>query len=239
MGNTSPLDIDIARVESLLAQAQAHRAVPARMEVLSGLLLGCPYQSNPLVGSPENPEVFVSSLAAFDCVTYVETVLALAGASTAQEFAERLRRIRYEGGQVEWARRNHYMLDWMKNNRLAGNVWPVAAERLAVRKDRLLDAVPGLPPRQVHFWCVPKPQWKKLEPRVRTSDVIFFVSTRNDLDIFHCGLLVKGDAGFRMRHAARSRQSVVEQDLAEFLRENSMSGLMAVRPVGEIRGGNP
>jgi hypothetical protein len=36
-----------------------------------------------------------------------------------------------------------------------------------------------------------------------------------------------------MRHAAKSRGGVVEQDLGEFLKSNRMAGVIVVRPVGE------
>jgi hypothetical protein len=239
MEMTRPQGFDGERAKSLLARARDYRPVAERVEVFSELLLGYPYQSNSLLGSLETPEVFTSSFEAFDCVTYVETVLALALSPGPDDFANWLRRIRYEEGRVEWARRNHYMTSWMRNNVRLGAVWPVAAEALATRKERILDAVPGLPPKKTRFWCIPKSRIRRFGARLRTGDLIFFVSTRKDLDVFHCGVLVKEDDRLRMRHAARSRQSVVEQDLAEFLKENSMSGLMAVRPVGEIGGGNP
>ena len=47
------------------------------MEALSRYFLGHPYQINPLIGSAGTPEVFTVSLDAFDCVTFVETILAL------------------------------------------------------------------------------------------------------------------------------------------------------------------
>ena len=83
-----------ARLRQLLAGARPHHTVPARMEVLSATLVGCPYVAHGLVGSAAIPEHFTASLEGFDCVTYVETVLALARASDAAGFAEELRRSR-------------------------------------------------------------------------------------------------------------------------------------------------
>ena len=70
--------------------------------------LGLPYSST-LIGSAQQPEVFVASLDRFDCVTYIETVVALARASNAAQFAEFLRHLRYDHGRVAWEKRNHYM----------------------------------------------------------------------------------------------------------------------------------
>ena len=65
---------------------------------------------------------------------------------------------------------------------------------------------------------------------LKTSDLIFFASTKRRLDIFHCGIVVRDGERLRMRHAARSRNGVVEQDLDDFLKDNRMAGVIVVRP---------
>lgn len=164
-------------------------------------------------------------------MTYVETILALARASDPDGFAEELRGIRYDGGRVEWARRNHYMTDWVRRNARAGVVKLVSARTLETRKEKLLNAVPGLPPRRARFSCVPKTKVTAFEPRWKNGDVILFASTKAGLDVFHCGLLVLAGGRWNLRHASRSQGRVVEEDLASFLRANRMAGLIAVRPL--------
>ncbi len=204
-----------------------------RVEAFSKLLLGRPYRAEPLGGSPDGSELFTASLAGFDCVTYVETVLALSLAATPEEFTLWLRRIRYEDGRVEWARRNHYMTGWVRSNARIGVVRPLSAAGLENRKERVLDVVPGLPPRRVGFSCVPKRELGKLARRLLTGDLIFFASTRPHLDVFHCGILVRDGDRLQLRHAARSRQGTVEEDLSGFLGENRMAGVLVVRPLPE------
>lgn len=206
-----------------------------RVDDFSKALLGCAYEAAPLVGSPETAEVFTASLERFDCVTYVETVLALSLASSPGEFIDWLRRIRYEGGRIEWARRNHYMTGWIRSNARIGVVRPVSAGLRATHKDRWLSIVPGLPPARTRFSCIPKREIRMLERRLVPGDLIFFASTRAHLDVFHCGILVREGDRWRMRHAARSRRSVVEQDLSDFLSSNRMAGVLVVRPVGKTQ----
>jgi len=232
MTQTRPRGLDGKQARRLLSQTKDLRTVSDRVTRLSGLLLGRPYVAGALVGSAETPEVFTVSLDAFDCVTYLETVLALALASDARGFAEELRRIRYEEGQVEWTRRNHYMTGWIRAN-TPGFVRPLAAGPRASRKERLLDAVPGMPPKRAVFVCLPKARIRDLEPRLRSGDLIFFASTRKDLDVFHCGILVEDRPRWLLRHAARSKGAVVEQDLREFLKANRMAGVLVARPLGE------
>lgn len=60
---------------------------------------------------------------AFDCETYVDTVLALALADNLQDFKEKILKIRYKAGKVAYTQRNHFTdLDWNLNNQAQGFV---------------------------------------------------------------------------------------------------------------------
>src|SRR5437016_10664219 len=106
----------------LLNQFRAADEFGERLECISAHLLKSPYLNNPLGGGPDVQESLVIRFDGFDCVTYVEMVLALAGSRTADEFSDALREMRYIGGKVAWHSRNHYMLDWIKNNQRRGIV---------------------------------------------------------------------------------------------------------------------
>ena len=231
MKKSRPRGPDLRRARALLARVRPHRTVPARVEALSAALLGSPYVAHGLVGSAETPEALVAPLDGFDCVTYVENVLALARAADPAGFAGELRALRYDGGVVEWRRRNHYMTEWVKRNARAGLVRPVAAGALATRKEKLLTAVPGLPGRRARFACVPKARFGVFAPRLRNGDLLLFASTKPGLDVFHCGLFVLAGGAPRLRHASRSAGRVVEEDLAAFLAANRMAGVVAARPL--------
>src|SRR6185369_16486609 len=140
------------RVEQLLSKTKPHRSAGNRIEILSRSFLGKPYKTHPLIGSADTPEVFTVSLNEFDCVTYIETVLALSRAASADDFLEWLRRIRYENGRVKWDRRNHYMTGWIRSNIRAGAVRRLFLPSLAtVTKEKKLDSVPGLRPVHARF----------------------------------------------------------------------------------------
>lgn len=231
MEHAQPRGLNRRRVEQLLSRTKAQRTAGNRIEVLSRTFLGRPYTINPLIGSAEKPEVFTTSINGFDCVTFVETVLALARASTAGEFTEWLRKIRYEGGRVQWERRNHYMTGWIRSNRKAGLLlrW-TPRDAVTVTKERMLDGLPGLTPVKAHFECVPRPGIRRIEPQLETGDLIFFASTRKHLDVFHCGIIVRDGSRILMRHASRSKGGVVEQELNDFLKANRMAGIIVARP---------
>jgi hypothetical protein len=218
-------------VKDLLDEAAGEPRLGSRVELVSARLLGRPYLINPLGGGPGLPEVLSVTLDGFDCVTYIETVLAVAMSRTEGEFTVVLRRMRYDGGRVDWFSRNHYMTDWVRNNEARGIVSDLTRGPEAVEKTRALRVVEGLPQKAVRFSCFPKRRLASVSRDIATGDLIFFVSARKWLDVFHTGLLVKSGDDILMRHATRARGEVVEQRLSEFMSDNRMSGFMLLRPV--------
>src|SRR5712692_8147154 len=80
-----------------------------RLEQISRRFLGRPYVEGSLGGGADVPEVLRITLEAFDCVSYLEAVLALACSATLNAFVVTVRRIRYEREEIDWFHRNHYM----------------------------------------------------------------------------------------------------------------------------------
>jgi len=143
MKHASPLGLSRRRVAQLLSKTKHDRSAASRIDVLSRHFVGHSYIPNPLIGSADTAEVFTASLDGFDCVTYLETILALARASSVDDFIEWLRKIRYERGRIQWDRRNHYMTLWIRNNVRAGIIRPVSMPAVPIlRMDRVLNVVP-------------------------------------------------------------------------------------------------
>ncbi len=236
MKDAQPTGLSRRRVEQLLAKAKDNRSITGRIDALSRHFIGASYQSNPLIGSVDTPEVFTVSLDGFDCVTYIETTLALARASNVDDFVEELREIRYERSRIQWERRNHYMTQWIRNNVREGILRPVSIGAVpTVIKERVLNVVPGLAAQRTRMKFVPKAAVPRLEPHLQGGDLIFFGSTRKHLDTFHAGIIVRGGKNTLMRHASRSQGGVVEQELSEFLKANRMAGVIVVRPQTVVR----
>src|ERR1700677_119135 len=163
MERAQPKGLRRRRVEQLLSKAKSDRSAADRIDLLSRHFLGQPYKSNPLIGSADTAEVFTASLDGFDCVTYIETILALTRASNVDEFVEWLRKIRYEQGRIQWDRRNHYTTAWIRNNVREGIVRPISTRAVPiVIRERDLNVVPGLAARRTHIKCVPKPSVPRL-----------------------------------------------------------------------------
>ena len=223
-------EANLHQVRELLREADTAGSWPARLETLSRLLLGRPYLVGPLVGSATEPERLVTRLDGFDCVTYVETVLALARCARPDEFADRLTALRYEHGRIDWLARNHYMSAWLQRNGAAGFVAPVVVDVGSAGAVRTLSILPDYPAREVALRWLEASSAELLPGLVRTGDVVCFVSTRDDLDTFHVGLLVTGPS-LLLRHAARSRGGVVQEPLADFLAREQTPGMLLARPL--------
>jgi hypothetical protein len=192
----------------------------------SSLLLGAPYRPSPLgegAGRDADPRF---RLDAFDCVTLVETAMAL-GAATSVAGAERLLdEVRYDGAP-SWAARRHYVeSQWLPALVRAGWLEPVPAEALGaatVRVVQRLDAeawraaaraghaVPGLaaadlPVGAFALDVVPLDRLAEVSPRIPDGAVLVVVRVphpgRPTL-VTHMGLAVTGADGSRaLRHAS-------------------------------------
>lgn len=230
-----------AEIAALLDRADGVRDLSRRMDRVSEGLLGHPYLADSLVGSTSTSELLVARLDGFDCVTFVESVLALALSRRAAHFAPLLQSIRYLGGRVRWRDRNHYFTQWVRRNTRLGFV--VEREQGEVERGapRRLDGVADLPPPTWKPRYLPVAAAHSLANKVKTGDIVAFVSTRADLDVFHVGLLVEG-AEVRLRHAGKSNGQVVEEPLVAFLARNTTPGLLLLRPkepphLDTLRGG--
>lgn len=227
---SAPHDLDRKRVRELLLVARPFRDMDSRIDGISRQCVGLPYRDCPLDGGPDQKEVLTASVDGFDCVTFVESVLALASSDSVDEFANTLRLIRYRDGEVGWTTRNHYMTDWIRENQRAGFVRNLTRGRGVVRRERHLNVVPGLPEHRVQVSSLPKTEFMDRLRLVRSGDLAFFVSTRKNLDVYHCGVLIRGGEDVFMRHAARSRGHVVEEPVVDFLGRNRMVGVILIRP---------
>lgn len=116
----APIQTDDRFVDQLLEKFDDVESTVDRIEGISEKFLGTPYRDGPLgegvSGKYDNdPQI---CLTAFDCTTFVESVLALSTARDAQMFHVVLKAIRYKNGAVDFVHRNHFPdADWIPNNK--------------------------------------------------------------------------------------------------------------------------
>ncbi len=205
--------------------------LPNRLGMIAGFFRDRPYVDDPLGGGPGGVERLVSRLDGFDCVTFAESVWALATSKEPADLEGRLRALRYRAGRLEWASRNHYMSQWIGRGEAAGRLIRVLPERWTdLGPPRTLSLVDGLPPVPWTPHGLPRSEVHRLREAAELGDLVCFLSTRDDLDVFHVGLLMnRGGGELALTHASRSGGKVVAEPLEDFLERNETPGLLVAR----------
>ncbi|WP_082540612.1 N-acetylmuramoyl-L-alanine amidase-like domain-containing protein [Pseudolabrys sp. Root1462] len=225
----TPVPVRDARINKLIGQASHLPSIAMRVAFISHALLGSPYRAHTLVGGPRRPERLVVRDDVFDCVTFLETVLAAARSRDTSQLPSQLRLIRYRDGSVEWHARNHYFADWCANN-IANKVCRPLALPGSTTVNKRLTSEPGLPPHRVAMTALPVGALFEHKLLLATGDIIGFMSRRPGLDYFHSGFIVVDDAGgLWLRHAAESRGRALDQPLPRFLRDNRTQAVTLLR----------
>lgn len=240
--------LTLAAPASDVAVARALRAAPAggaRAAAATRPLLGAAYAPSPLGeerGRDPDPRF---RLDAFDCMTLVETALALGSAASLAEARVALDDVRYSGPPA-YATRNHEVLaQWIPSNVAKGWIAPAtpgpapgapprkawkeytpeswAAVRAAGR------AIPGLPRRALPLGrfeapIVPPEDAAAAAALVPDGAVVFVVradAPERATRVTHAGLVVRGrDGAALVRHATSSRgvARVIEEPIERFVR---------------------
>lgn len=132
----------IERARAGSEAAPAYSAVIQRI-VRDAALQGRDYEHAPLDGDPAH-ERLQAGFGRFDCVTYVETVLALASTAVTAHpafarYADALAALRYRDGEPAYCARLHYFTDWVRAGVAAGRLEDVTV-RVADAPDNLAFA---------------------------------------------------------------------------------------------------
>ncbi|MBI4700027.1 MAG: DUF1460 domain-containing protein [Deltaproteobacteria bacterium] len=217
-----------------------HAGFDARLETVSALFLGAPHRLSPLgegPGSVPDPDPLFD-FTRFDCLTYVEEVMALGWYGDLATATRELQRIRYTGGQVRYGARKHIMMaQWIPQNVAAGFVRDITREvgesatvvaRLQVRSEqfergpgtKLLLAAADRPVGSYELPIVPIALAAGLADRVPHGTIVTSIrraDPRLPYRAGHVGLVLVLGGERRVRHATAARGRVVEQSFASFV----------------------
>jgi hypothetical protein len=189
------------------------------------------------VGDPYTPhtldipgdERVIINLREFDCVTFVESTLALArmirdGRSDFEALPAEIERIRYRDGRLDgYASRLHYFSEWIADNADRGVVEPITpapsgtpdSEPISFMS-RHAEAYPqldGFPERVERIRAIearlsqrprvyiPEAEIGAAAAGIRDGDVIAATSAVEGLDIAHTGFAVWQDGALHLMHA--------------------------------------
>jgi hypothetical protein len=238
-------DLDLQRLlgwtAALRGAGLARAASPlGRSAVRVGeLAAGTPYEPSTLEaylragGSPAGTEPITLSLTRFDCVTLVESCLAVArvagdqGAPTWERFGRAIERMRYRGGERRgYASRLHYFSEWIADGAWRGLVRDLGAELGGVEDRRPLRfmtrhraSYPALTDhgtfREIGSIerrldgrprrVVPTGRIREVADRIETGDVLAFATAIPGLDVTHAAFAYRDEAAvLRVLHAPLS-----------------------------------
>jgi hypothetical protein len=203
----------------------------------------------------------VVNLRGLDCVTFVESTLALSRCIKLrthrfEDYTEQLRIIRYRGGVIDgYASRLHYFSDWIDDNAqknvvadvsrdLGGTLFKhttnfMTGHRSSYRQladepvfEKIKDTEKRL--NKLERYYIPKETTADNKVAIRQGDIIGITTSLEGLDIAHTGIAVGSNGAIRYLHAPLSGGTVqiTESSLSEYLlRNKSRTGVMVARPL--------
>jgi hypothetical protein len=203
------------------------------------LAAGTPYQPGTLEaylragGSPRGQEPLTLSLTHFDCVTLVESCLAVARVAGGQDvptwrrFGREIERMRYRGGQRRaYTSRLHYFSEWIADGASRGLVRDLGAELGGLEDRRPLRfmtrhraSYPAFADEDVYReiraierrldgrprHVIPTDRIPAVADRIESGDVLAFATAIPGLDVTHAAFAYRDAAGIlRVLHAPLS-----------------------------------
>ena len=210
--------------QNLFDIACKSESITQRIKIISEQLLNLPYCQNPLTPFGET-EQFVYSLESFDCVTFLESVLALALTKRCDNVENILRKIRYHNAQVSWQMRCHYMTNWIEENEKNGFI-QLDLNFSNASIPRHLSALKGYQEKDEIIHYCPIEFIQAPYDKIKDGALLFFVSLKDNLDYFHVGFAIRDkNDNLYLRHAAKSIGCVNDEPFDHFLARNEMLGI--------------
>jgi hypothetical protein len=135
--------------EIVLSKFQTVETVSTRLDLFSQSFLNVPYGNGGPLGEGELGRYDQDPLYrfdAFDCTTFVETVVSLSLAREVTTFESTMDEIRYENGEIDYLKRNHFpSLQWIPNNIKNGLLKEINQLIVPTSDMKLAEAVINLP----------------------------------------------------------------------------------------------
>jgi len=244
--------MDLAAKEGL-ADKPIGDVIPA----LGFSFLGTPYVAHSL--EAPGPERLVVNLRAFDCTTFMESILVLSRCvklkvKTFDGYRRQLQFVRYRGGVIDgYPSRLHYLTDWVWDNeqkkvlrdvtesiggKRAGKVIDFMSTHISSYRPlsdtgfvrRIKETEQELTARSYVF--VPKDRVRAELAKIHNGDLIGTATSIVGIDVSHTGIAVRKDGTMKFLHAPLSggEVQVSEGSLADYLAKyDAVTGIVVAR----------
>lgn len=239
----------MSRFEQLMQYANeqklSDRPMGEIIQAISQQFLGAQYKANLLDQAKE--ETLFISFDKFDCVLFVETVLAIARGVAIQDysyetFTNYLIEQRYRNGQLNgYCSRLHYFSEWINDNQkrtTVNNITQVIGGGVLLNKKLNFISnnrrnYPQLVSNEPNYQCIvemeknldglsidyiPKNQVRKIYNNLQPGDIVAVATSIQGLDVTHTGLVYKTQNGnLGLIHASPNGIVRISQDLQVYV----------------------
>ncbi|MGD1717140.1 DUF1460 domain-containing protein [Dapis sp. BLCC M172] len=246
-------------MEYAIKQNLAEGSMAEIMQAIADYFIGTPYKAGLLDQS--NQESLVITLDGFDCVLFVETVLAMARGIAMEDysyltFINNIRNQRYWKGKMDgYCSRLHYFSEWIADNQRRGNVRDIGVELGGERVKKQLFFMsknrwnyPQIASNDANYQCIvsmednisklkinyiPYYKIRSIYGQLKPGDIIAVATEINGLDVTHTGLVYRNsDGNIGFIHASPAGKVTVAYDLERYIwNVESAIGILVARPV--------
>jgi len=246
-------------MEYAIKQNLAELSMAEIMQAIADYFIDTPYKAGLLDQSDR--ESLVVTLDGFDCVLFVETVLAMARGIAMEDysyltFINHIRNQRYWKGQMDgYCSRLHYFSEWIADNQRRGNVKDIGVKLGAERVNKQLFfmsknrwSYPQIARNDTNYQCIVSmensisklkinyiPYYKisSVYSQLKPGDIIAVATEINGLDVTHTGLVYRNsDGNIGLIHASPAGSVTVAYDLERYIwNVESAIGILVARPV--------
>ena len=247
--NTSAFEIgDAVKYNRVIEYAKQNNLTQKPLgeivQLVARQFLGSEYQAGLLDRSTQ--EILVISLKQFDCLLFIETVLAIADNIVRQEygdseFSRGIENRRYWNGKMNgYCSRLHYFSDWVSDNQARGNLNNVTKELGGIDTIKQLNfmttnrsSYPNLVKSDVNFQCIarveaslstnfnyiPTKNIHQIYARLQPGDIVGIATNIAGLDFTHTGLVYQQPNGrIGLIHASPAGKVTIAPDLQIYVK---------------------
>lgn len=237
---------DRAIFDRYLSEMATNKNLPTGelMVKTARFFLDAPYVSATL---EKEPEGLVINLREMDCMTLVETTVALTRTMQSPTpsfdlFCKNLQTLRYRNGEInDYTDRLHYTTDWIYENEQRGLLKDVTRETGGIPLSVAVSfmsthpdsykPLKGNPARiatiaaqeqeinaRPHYY-IPESEINKQAGGMKDGDIVCFVTTINGLDVSHVGVICRVGGKLTFIHASTTQKKVIvnEAPLQEYV----------------------
>ena len=258
---TAILPEDIARFDKIVQYAKQQnlpdRAIGEILQAIGDNFLGKPYAEGLLDKS--GAEKLIITLNKFDCVLFVETVLAISRGVAVkdydyQNFVNRIEEQRYSNGKMNgYCSRLHYFSEWINDNQKRQTVENITAQLGGIPMNKTLNfmsqhrsSYPQMAKDEATYQCIvgieadlakttvnyiPTNRIKSIYSQLKPGDIVAVATDVKGLDVTHTGFVYRNaDGNLGLIHASPAGAVTVAYDLQRYIsRVESAIGIVVAR----------